>query len=135
MKNLNNFLYENNFTKQTGLNGLSNGSIYVSMHWSGDSATVSIDDKQVYSSSNEQDIIEFIKSEINKQDISKTNDKYDAEVMASEVAKDSEMKYYQEENSIGKVELIKNAMKFLKFELPKTIKFSDFQKLVELNLN
>lgn len=135
MDNLNNYLNENDFTKETGLSGVSKGNIAVCMHWSGESAMVYVNSEQVFVSSNEQEVIDFIRAELDKMTVSKSNDQYDAEVIASEVIKYSEMKYYNEEDSRGKIELIKGAMSFYKFELPKTIKFSDFQKLVELNLN
>lgn len=122
------------FTKENGLNGLSKENVSVSMHWSGESAVVAVDGKQVFKSENEAEIIEFVKAELAKKETSKTNDQYDAEVLAAEVAKDSEMKYYTAEDSRGKAELIKSALKFIKEEIPATVKFSDFQKLVESNL-
>lgn len=118
------------FTKEHGLNGLSLDNVAVSMHWSGEEAVVAVDGKQVFSSENESEVIEFVKSEI-----SKTNDQYDAEVLAAEVAKNAEMKYYAEEDNRGKAELIKNALNFINETIPKTIKFSEFQKLVEYNLS
>ena len=121
------------FTKENGLNGLSKENVSVSMHWSGESAVVAVDGKQVFKSENEAEIIEFVKAELAKRNL-KTNDQYDAEVLAAEVAKDSEMKYYAAEDSRGKAELIKSALKFIKEEIPATVKFSDFQKLVESNL-
>ena len=121
------------FTKENGLNGLSKENVSVSMHWSGESAVVAVDGKQVFPSENEAEIIEFVKAELAKKNL-KTNDQYDAEVLAAEVAKDSEMKYYADEDSRGKAELIKSALKFIKEEIPATVKFSDFQKLVESNL-
>ena len=121
------------FTKENGLNGLSKENVSVSMHWSGESAVVAVDGKQVFPSENEAEIIEFVKAELAKRNL-KTNDQYDAEVLAAEVAKDSEMKYYADEDSRGKAELIKSALKFIKEEIPATVKFSDFQKLVESNL-
>ena len=45
------------------------------------------------------------------------------------------MKYYADEDVRGKAELIKGAIRPIKEEIPKTIKFSDFQKLVESNLS
>ncbi len=122
------------FTKENGLNGLSKENVSVSMHWSGESAVVAVDGKQVFKSENEAEIIEFVKAELAKKETSKTNDQYDAEVLAAEVAKDSEMKYYGAEDSRGKAELIKSALKFIKEEIPASVKFSDFQKLVESNL-
>ncbi|BAP65822.1 hypothetical protein J6I82_05370 [Acinetobacter baumannii] len=122
------------FTKENGLNGLAKENVAVSMHWSGDNAVVAVDGKQVFKSENEAEIIEFVKAELAKKETSKTNDQYDAEVLAAEVAKDSEMKYYADEDSRGKAELIKSALKFIKEEIPATVKFSDFQKLVESNL-
>ncbi|CAH1091280.1 hypothetical protein [Acinetobacter baumannii] len=135
MKNLMTNLETLGFTGRNGLNGLSLNDIEVSLHWSGEKAVVAVDGKQAFVSESEAEIIEFVKAELAKKELSKTNDQYDAEVMASEVAKDSEMKYYNDEDSHGKAELIKSAMSFLKFELPKTIKFTDFQRLVESNLN
>lgn len=123
------------FTKEHGLNGLSLDNVAVSMHWSGEEAVVAVDGKQVFSSENESEVIEFVKSEISKNEISKTNDQYDAEVLAAEVAKNAEMKYYAEEDNRGKAELIKNALNFINETIPKTIKFSEFQKLVEYNLS
>ncbi len=123
------------FTSRNGLNGLSFGEIEVSLHWSGEKAVVAIDGEQIFTSANEQEIIDFVKSELAKKSASKSNDQYDAEVLAAEVAKDSEMKYYADEDSRGKTELIKSALKFIKEEIPATIKFSDFQKLVESHLN
>ena len=77
--------------------------------------------------------LNLLKLNLQKRNL-KTNDQYDAEVLAAEVAKDSEMKYYAAEDSRGKAELIKSALKFIKEEIPATVKFSDFQKLVESNL-
>ncbi|MDU7564172.1 MAG: hypothetical protein E7K63_17415, partial [Acinetobacter baumannii] len=79
------------FTKENGLNGLSKENVSVSMHWSGESAVVAVDGKQVFTSENEAEILEFVKAELAKKETSKTNDQYDAEVLAAEVAKDSEM--------------------------------------------
>lgn len=135
MKTLMNNLENLGFTKETGLNGLSLNNVAISLHWSGESAVVSVGGKQVFSSESEFEIIEFVKSEILNNEVSKTNDQYDAEVIASEVAKDSEMKYYADEDSRGKSELIKNALSSINEIIPKTIKFSDFQKLVESNLH
>ena len=123
------------FTKQNGLNGLSLEGIEVSLHWSGEEAVVAIDGKQVFSSEDESEIIDFVEAELAKKAVSKTNDQYDVEVLAAEVAKDPEMKYYADEDARGKAELIKSAITSIKEEIPKSIKFSDFQKLVESNLS
>lgn len=135
MKNLMATLETLGFTKQTGLSGLSNGDVAVSMHWSGEEAMVYVDSKMVLSSSNEDEIVNAVKSELAKKASSKTTDNYEAEMLAIEVSKDSEMKYYKEEDNRGKLELIKNALSSIKAELPKTIKFGDFQKLVESHIN
>ncbi|WP_162626509.1 lipase chaperone [Acinetobacter sp. CFCC 10889] len=123
------------FTAENGLNGLSKENIAVSLDWTGEKAVVAVDNKQVFVSESEDETIDFVKSELSKNTTSRINDQYDIEVMAAEVAKDAEMKYYADEDSRGKAELIKNAMAYIKFDLPKGIKFGDFQKLVELNLN
>lgn len=135
MKTLMNNLESLGFTKENGLNGLSLNNLAVSLNWSGESAVVAFDGKQVFSSESESEIIEFVKSVILNNEASKTNDQYDAEVIASEVVKYSEMKYYADEDSRGKSELIKNALNSINEVIPKTIKFSDFQKLVESNLH
>ena len=122
------------FTAENGLNGLSKENIAVSLGWTEKKAVVAVDNKQVFVSENEDETINFIQSELSKNTVSRINDQYDIEVMAAEVAKDAEMKYYVDEDSRGKAELIKNAMAYIKFDLPKGIKFSDFQSLVELNL-
>lgn len=123
------------FTKQNGLNGLSFESIEVSLHWSGEEAVVAIDGKQVFSSDNEAKIVDFIKAELAKKAVSKTENSRDAEVLAAEVAKDSEIiKYYADEDKRGKSIMIKDALLKMKEELPKSINFSDFQKLVESNI-
>ncbi|WP_065994777.1 defense against restriction DarA-related protein [Acinetobacter defluvii] len=123
------------FTAENGLNGLSKENIAVSIDWTGKKSVVAIDNKQVFVSESEDEIIDFVNSELSKNTVSRINDQYDIEVMAAEVAKDAEMKYYADEDNRGKAELIKNAMAYIKFDLPQGIKFSDFQKLVELNLN
>lgn len=56
------------FTKQTGLDGLSNGDVAVSLHWSGESAVVAIDGKQVFKSNDETDIIKFVKAHLPKEE-------------------------------------------------------------------
>ena len=55
------------FTKENGLNGLSKENVSVSMHWSGESAVVAVDGKQVFPSENEAEIIEFVKAELAKK--------------------------------------------------------------------
>ena len=56
------------FTKETGLDGLSNGDIAVSLHWSSEKAVVAINGKQVFSSENESEIIEFVKANLPKEE-------------------------------------------------------------------
>ncbi|MDO7202813.1 hypothetical protein Q5M62_18175 [Acinetobacter baumannii] len=56
------------FTKEAGLNGLSNGDISVSLHWSGEEAVVAINGKQVFKSGNEAEIIEFVKAHLPKKE-------------------------------------------------------------------
>ena len=57
------------FTKENGLNGLSKENVSVSMHWSGESAVVAVDGKQVFPSENEAEIIEFVKAELAKRNL------------------------------------------------------------------
>lgn len=52
------------FTKETGLDGLSLNNVAVSLHWSGESAVVAVDDKQVFVSESEEEIIAFVKSQL-----------------------------------------------------------------------
>lgn len=56
------------FTKQTGLDGLSLNNVAVSLHWSGEKAVVAVDDKQVFVSENEEEIIAFVKSLIKTEE-------------------------------------------------------------------
>lgn len=56
------------FSKETGLDGLSNGDIAVSLHWSGEKAVVAVDGKQVFVSENEDEIIEFVKAHLPKEE-------------------------------------------------------------------
>lgn len=56
------------FTKEAGLNGLSNGDISVSLHWSGEEAVVAINGKQVFKSGNEAEIIEYVKAHLPKKE-------------------------------------------------------------------
>ena len=52
------------FTKETGLDGLSLNNVAVSLHWSGEKAVVAVDDKQVFVSESEEEIIAFVKSQL-----------------------------------------------------------------------
>ncbi|EPG1668744.1 hypothetical protein ACY3WP_001577 [Acinetobacter baumannii] len=52
------------FTAENGLNGLSKENVAVSMHWSGESAVVAVDGKQVFKSGKEEEIIEFVKAQL-----------------------------------------------------------------------
>ena len=52
------------FTKETGLDGLSLSNVAVSLHWSGEKAVVAVDDKQVFVSVSEEEIIAFVKSQL-----------------------------------------------------------------------
>lgn len=52
------------FTKETGLDGLSLNNVAVSLHWSGEKAVVAVDDKQVFVSESEEEIIAFVKAEL-----------------------------------------------------------------------
>ncbi|MEG2635532.1 MAG: hypothetical protein RSA09_03250 [Acinetobacter sp.] len=68
------------FTKQAGLDGLSNGNVAVSLHWSGESAVVAINGKQVFNSNNEAEIVEFVKAHLPKDEkieVSKVEYNYD----------------------------------------------------------
>lgn len=56
------------FTKETGLDGLSLNNVAVSLHWSGEEAVVAVDDKQVFSSESEDEIIAFVKAELKIED-------------------------------------------------------------------
>ena len=56
------------FTKQSGLDGLSNGDVAVCMHWSGEAVMVYVNDKQVLASKNENEVIEFVKSLIKTEE-------------------------------------------------------------------
>ncbi|MDN5434992.1 MAG: hypothetical protein L0G10_15245, partial [Acinetobacter sp.] len=62
MKTLMNNLESLGFTKENGLNGLSLNNLAVSLNWSGESAVVAVDGKQLFSSESESEIIEFVKS-------------------------------------------------------------------------
>ena len=55
------------FTKETGLDGLSLNNVAVSLHWSGEKAVVAVDDKQVFVSESEEEIIAFVKSQLPQQ--------------------------------------------------------------------
>lgn len=117
------------FTKETGLNGLSLNNVAVSLHWSGEEAVVAVDGKQVFNSENEEEIIAFVKSEISKNKATQESDIDVAKSLAVEVANNEQVvKYYNDENDFGKTELIKNA---LSAELPKSVKMSEFKKMVE----
>lgn len=52
------------FTKESGLNGLSLNNVAVSLHWSGEKAVVAVDDKQVFKSESEEEILAFVKSQL-----------------------------------------------------------------------
>ena len=52
------------FTKETGLDGMSLNNVAVSLHWSGEKAVVAVDDKQVFVSESEEEIIAFVKSQL-----------------------------------------------------------------------
>ena len=56
------------FTKETGLDGLSLNNVAVSLHWSGEKAVVAVDDKQVFVSESEEEIIAFVKAELKIED-------------------------------------------------------------------
>ena len=68
MKTLMNKLEALGFTKETGLDGLSLNNVAVSLHWSGEEAVVAVDGKQVFSSESEEEIITFVKTELNLDD-------------------------------------------------------------------
>ena len=77
---------------------------------------------------------------ISKEDYDKLNRK-DKKLFITEKGsnwcklKNSEIiKYYADENNRGKSIMIKDALAKLKEELPKSINFSDFQKLVESHI-
>ena len=57
------------FTKETGLDGLSLNNVAVSLHWSGEKAVVAVNDKQVFSSESEEEVIAFVKSELNLDEV------------------------------------------------------------------
>lgn len=56
------------FTKETGLDGLSLNNVAVSLHWSGEKAVVAVDDKQVFVSESEEEIIAFVKSQLPQEE-------------------------------------------------------------------
>lgn len=56
------------FTKETGLDSLSNGDVAVSLHWSGECAIVAVDGKQVFNSESEEEIIAFVKAHLPKEE-------------------------------------------------------------------
>lgn len=117
------------FTKETGLNGLSLNNVAVSLHWSGEEAVVSVDSKQVFNSESEEEIIAFVKSEIAKNEAAQESDLEVAKTLAAAVASNEQVvKYYNDENDFGKTELIKDA---LSAKLPKSVKMSEFKKMVE----
>lgn len=56
------------FTKETGLDGLSNGDVAVSLHWSGEKAVVAINGEQVFNSESEAEVLEFVKAYLPKEE-------------------------------------------------------------------
>lgn len=67
MKNLMSNLETLGFTKENGLDGLSLNNVAVSLHWSGEKAVVAVDDKQVFVSESEEEIIAFVKSQLTQE--------------------------------------------------------------------
>lgn len=132
---LNEFLKENGFEKTNSFTGVYNNGIQVFTAWDGERKVVVVDEVQVVVSKDDAEIIEVLKKELAKKVSSKNEESRDAEVLAAEVAKNSEIiKYYADENNRGKSIMIKDALAKLKEELPKSINFSDFQKLVESHI-
>lgn len=132
---LNEFLKENGFEKTNSFTGVYNNGIQVFTAWDGERKVVVVDEVQVVVSKDDAEIIEVLKKELAKKVSSKNEESHDAEVLAAEVAKNSEIiKYYADENNRGKSIMIKDALAKLKEELPKSINFSDFQKLVESHI-
>lgn len=77
MNTLNEKLEALGFTKQTGLNGLSNGDVAVCMHWSGEEAMVYVNEDMVLCSASEEEIIEFVESLSNSEEETEVAPKFD----------------------------------------------------------
>ena len=127
--NFQEFLNTNGFTKLNKY-ATSNGDIAVSQHW--DAGFIITNGKdQVLHSENEAELIEAVKALLVARDGAESNEATEAQEIAQLVAQDSDMKYYADENSRGQNILIKDILAKLGKEIPKSVSFGDFKKLVE----
>lgn len=129
--NFQEFLNTNGFTKLSKY-ATSNGDIAVSQHW--DVGFIITNGKdQVLHSENEAELIEAVKALLVARDGAESNEAIEAQEIAKLVAQDSDMKYYADENARGQNILIKDVLVKLGKEIPKSVAFGDFKKLVENN--
>ena len=129
---LNKFLEENGFTK---LNKyvVSNGGISVGKNIDGEPMVLNNKDL-VIASNDESKVIEAITDLLNQRNNKESNEAIEAQETAKLVAQDSDMKYYADENKRGQTILIKDIVAKLGKEIPKSVGFAEFQKLVESNI-
>ena len=129
---LNKFLEENGFTKLNKY-ATSNGDIAVASRWD-DEFIVTNGKEVVLVSANEAELIEAVKALLVARDGVESNEAIEAQEIAKLVAQDSDMKYYADENKRGQTILIKDIVAKLGKEIPKSVGFAEFQKLVESNI-
>ncbi len=127
--NFQEFLNANGFTKLNKY-ATSNGDIAVASRWD-DEFIITNGTEVALVSANEAELIEVVKSLLVARDGVQTNEAVEAKVIAQLVAQDSDMKYYADENARGQNILIKDILGKLGKEIPKSVAFGDFKKLVE----
>lgn len=127
--NFQEFLNTNGFTKLNKY-ATSNGDIAVGSRW--DYEFIVTNGKEVVLvSANEAELIEAVKALLVARDGFESNEAAEAQEIAKLVSQDSDMKYYADENARGQNILIKDVLVKLGKEIPKSVAFGDFKKLVE----
>lgn len=123
------FLNTNGFTKLNKYS-TSNGDIVVTSRW--DEEFIITNGKEVVLvSANESELIESVKELLVSRDGIKSNEAQIAKEIAQLVANDSDMKYYADENTRGQNILIKDVLVKIGKEIPESVSFGDFKKMVD----
>ena len=127
--NFQEFLNANGFTKLNKY-ATSNGDIAVASRWD-DEFIITNGTEVTLVSANESELIEAVKALLIARDGVESNEATEAQDIAKLVAQDSDMKYYADENARGQNILIKDVLAKIGKEIPKSVAFGDFKKLVE----